>query len=276
VNTLKDDKKPEILYVDLPDARIAYQIYGSGEPIVMCTGYASHMDSWSPTLIQALQKNYSVIVFDYRGMGYSENRAPSFTISTLAEDLRLFLQAINIEKANLLGWSMGGFVAQMFALDHPEMVNKLVLYGTHAGGGTFVEPAPEVVSILSNPAADPMALLGTLFPDAWLSTHPEPWKWLPPATEQFNPATIGLEYAAVEAWVAPGGGSADRLARLQGPVLIICGEEDKIAPVKNSLQMKQAIGASALLVVIPESGHGVMYQLPDLFADHVSAFFATP
>jgi alpha-beta hydrolase superfamily lysophospholipase len=109
----KDTPAPPPLYTDvqyaeIAGARIAWQSAGSGEPLLLCTGFATNMDMWSTGVVEALSQKYKVIVFDYRGMGYSTNNDTSFSISTLADDAAALLDALQIDKAHVLGWSMGG------------------------------------------------------------------------------------------------------------------------------------------------------------------------
>jgi pimeloyl-ACP methyl ester carboxylesterase len=232
------------------------------------------MDLWSTAVLDILQQEFRVIVFDYRGMGYSTNSSGPFTMQSLADDLMELLNALDIGKAHILGWSMGGYVAQMFAIRHTSMVNKLVLYATNCGDVGTINPSQEVVDILSDPTSPPMALLGTLFPDDWLASHPEPWKYLPESTETYNPETIGMQYLAVQEWLSPNGGSAGLLQKLEMPVLLICGDEDKVVPPINSSILADAIKLPTL-AFIPGTGHGLMYQLPETFATRVQDFLCT-
>lgn len=264
----------EIKYADIPDAKIAYKIYGSGEPLVMCIGYASNMDLWSTKVIEMLQQKYMVIVFDYRGMGYSTNSLSSFTINDLAADLYELFDVLKIKKASVLGWSMGSFVAQMFAVNYPEKVNKLILYAANCGGSETIEPDEEIVRILSSPSSTPMEFLSTLFPDDWLAAHSEPWKCMPEANEPYNPQTIGLQYYAIQLWTNPGGGSAGKLEKLKMPVLIITGDDDKVVPVENSSIIASKIQNSRLIIV-KGSGHGFMYQEPEACADYLLSFLGS-
>ena len=114
-------------------------------------------------------------------------------------------------------------------------------------------------------------MLGTLFPDPWLATHPEPWKFLPESKEPVNGQTIGLQYGAVQKWLSPGGGSAGNLYKLKMPVLLICGNQDKVVPYVNSYMLADSIKTSSL-INISNSGHGLMYQLPDLFSSYLISF----
>lgn len=261
----------DVRFVNITNAKIAYKEFGSGEPLIMCFGYGANMDLWSTDVIDILKEKFRVIVFDYRGMGLSTNTDSVFTINTLAEDLNELMNVFEIKSANFLGWSMGGFVTQMFAINHTDKVKKLVLYATNCGGSKTINPDDEIIKILSNPSASPMELISTLFPDQWLKENREPWKVLPFPTEPFNSKTIGMQYAAVQEWLSPGGGSAEQLNTLNMPVLIICGNEDKVVPYENSLILSELIKPSRL-TVINDSGHGLMYQMPEAFAKNVLSF----
>ncbi len=261
----------DVKYINYSDAIIAYKILGSGKPLIMCTGYASTMDLWSPALINILQEYFTLILFDYRGIGYSKNFSGSFSINTLAEDVHKILNELNIEETNFLGWSMGGFVAQMFAINHSERIHKLILYATNCGGIKTINPADDVSNILSNPSSSPSELISTLFPESWLSTHKKPWEYLPDVQEPCNPETVKLQYEAVQDWLKSGGGSEAHLHKLEIPVMIICGNEDKVVPCKNSFILSDLINSS-ILTVIKGTGHGLMYQLPESFAKYIVNF----
>lgn len=260
-----------ILFADITAAKIAYKTYGQGEALIMCTGYATNMDLWNSKLIETLQKDYQVIIFDYRGMGNSSNSTASFTMSSLAKDVSEFMEAIDIKEAHILGWSMGGYVAQMFAINYPEKVKKLILYATDPGDTITINPSKETISILSSPSSSPEDLLKTLFPNDWLTTHPKPWLVLPDATESYHPKAIGMEYEAVQKWLEPKGGSSGQLHQLKMPVLLICGNKDKVVPCENSSILHDSISSSSLINVY-NTGHGMMYQTPETFSSYVLTF----
>jgi pimeloyl-ACP methyl ester carboxylesterase len=261
----------EVKYAEISNATLAYKVMGKGDPLVLCMGYANNMDMWSTDALEILKKHYMVIVFDYRGMGFSTNNLAELSIQQLAQDIQELLNLIKINKAHILGWSMGGFVAQEFALNYPEMVDKLVLYASNPGDTITVNPSDEIVAILSNPASTPYEFLSTLFPDDWLATHPEPWTALPEGKEPVNGQAIGLQYDAIQEWLSPGGGSAGRLHQLNMPVLLMCGDQDKVVPAVNSKILADSIQTASTLT-INGTGHGFMYQMPQAFANYVVAF----
>lgn len=267
----KEVSESELKYAEITNAKIAYRIYGSGEPLIMCIGYSTNMDMWSTKAIEILEKKYKLIVFDYRGMGYSTNTDASMTISSLADDVNELLNVLKINKTHVLGWSMGGYVAQMFAINHPEKVNKLILYATNCGGDAVINPSQEIIDILSNPNATAMERLSTLFSDDWLAAHSEPWTFLPDGKEPYNDEAIGMQYMAVQSWLSTDGGSAGHLYELKMPVLLICGNKDKVVPCENSSILSDSIATSSLIKV-QDSGHGLMYQLPETFANYVLTF----
>lgn len=267
----EEPNQSDVQCMEIPGAKIAFKSVGSGKPLIMCTGYATNMDMWSEPMIGYLKEHFRIITFDYRGMGLSSGSPETITIGSMADDLRQIMQALNIGKANILGWSMGGFVAQIFAVRYPEMVDKLVLYASNCGGEEAVPPDQKTIDILENPTASPMDLLGTLFPGEWMAAHPRPWEAMPQGSEPVNGETIALQYQAIQQWLTPGGGSGPLLKDLKAPTLIICGAGDKVVPPENSSILASLI-VDSHLVCLENCGHGVMYQSPELFSQEVINF----
>ena len=261
-----------VRYFETDNARIAYITYGKGEPIIMCMGYSGNMDLWDERLINLLQQNYQVIVFDYRGMGYSTNTDNNFTIKTHADDINQLCKHLKIEKANILGWSMGGYVAQTFALNYPEKVNKLVLYATDFGDTLAVLPSPEIGKILSDTTATPAQMIGTLIPKEWLNKHGSTLKTaFANVKEPVNNKTIKIQDENCSQWVSPNGGSVGKLYKLQMPTLIISGKKDVITPWQNALMLSDSI-KNATLIGMDNGGHGLMFQYPTSMANYILAF----
>ena len=127
----REEKKPGIAEagsVPVGDINIAYRILGQGEPVVLIMGSGSTMDMWDPHFLENLSSEYRVIVFDNRGMGNTTAPPGNFSIAQFANDTAGLMTALGIEKAHVLGWSMGSFVASELAIRHPEKVDKLILY----------------------------------------------------------------------------------------------------------------------------------------------------
>src|SRR5262249_7225595 len=153
--------------VHVGDIDIAYKVFGKGDPILLISGSGSVMDAWNPTVLRNLSSNHTVIIFDHRGVGNTTAGTKPFSIIQFANDTAGLLDALKIQKADVLGWSMGSFVAQELALLHPEKVNRLVLYAASCGGKENIPESPDVVKIQSdfayNRLHDAGKLLSVLF-----------------------------------------------------------------------------------------------------------------
>ncbi len=264
----------DTLYANLWDIRIAYRIIGKGDPIILCMGYSGTMDIWAPPVIEMLSQHYKVIMFDYRGMGLSTIQTDTaFSMKLLAEDTRRLMDFLYISKAHVLGWSMGTYVAQLLTLQHPDRINKVILYGADCGDSITIQADSSVINILTNDTTG-IGLLSVLFPPDWLQAHlPDIWSYFPVPQEPKHPEIVMRQWAAIEEWFAPGGGTANQLKDLNNPTLLITGDQDICTPWKNSLIMVDSIpGAS--LIQIPGGGHGVMYQYPEAFAKNVLMFLS--
>jgi pimeloyl-ACP methyl ester carboxylesterase len=110
------------------DIDIAYKVFGKGDPILLITGSSSAMDAWNPAILGDLSSNHTVIIFDHRGVGNTTAGTKPFSMIQFANDTAGLLDALNIQKADVLGYSMASFVAQELALLHPEKLNSLILY----------------------------------------------------------------------------------------------------------------------------------------------------
>ncbi len=135
-------------YAKINDHRIYYETYGKGEPLIMIMGLGADTNCWSDKLIQELSKQYRVIIFDNRGAGKSDPAKAPYTIRDLANDVIKLMQTLSVEKAHILGVSMGGMIAQEIAINYPSKVNKLILVVTSPGGPNSIPPKHEALQQL--------------------------------------------------------------------------------------------------------------------------------
>ncbi|MFZ0327668.1 MAG: alpha/beta fold hydrolase [Nitrososphaeraceae archaeon] len=197
-----------------------------------------------------------------------------FSIQQFADDTAALLDALKVQKADVLGFSMGSFIAQELALSNPEKVNKLILYGATCGGKDGIPQNPEVVRILSdfvnNQVQNIDKILSVTFPPEWLKSHPN--VSLPQSKEIISTDTLKQQFHVVEDWFAANwSGICFQLSKISVPTLVITGTEDVSVPAANSLIITQKI-PGAWLVQINGAGHGLMYQYPKQFSEIVKTF----
>jgi len=263
--------------VHVGDIDIGYKIFGNGNPILLITGANGvRMDVWDPILLRELSSDHTVIIFDNRGVGNTTAGVKTFSIKQFANDTSGLLDALNIKKpVDVLGWSMGSFIAQEIGILHPNKVNKLILYGSSCSGKQSVPPGPKVTTfftknvtrITSNGNARFEASASLLFPQTWIKENPNYLQYLPKSKESASIQTILGQIRAMSSWTD----SCNQLSRITKPTLVIDGTEDVITPSVNSLILAEKI-PGAWLVQINGAGHGLMYQYPHRFSTIVQTF----
>ncbi len=279
--------------VHVGDIDVAYKVFGEGEPIIMFNGASDGMDAWDPALLTGLSSNHTVIVFDPRGIGNTTVGSNPYTRQQLANDTVGLLDALKIQKADVLGYSLGSSIAQQFAIMYPEKVNSLILAGASCGGKDDVPRLPEWVKLqaeivnksLNNiplTTEEIKALNVASLGSGWIKLHPESLEGfenitslqqlkpgLPPEIAN-NQNNVGLS------WVNPNwSGACDELAKLDIPTLVITGTDDNYyVPHENALVIAGKI-PGAWLVQIKDAGHAVMNQYPAEVAKIVNTFLST-
>src|SRR4029077_4507104 len=257
-------------------ARIAYRRVGSGRPLLVLNGFAGARTDWDPSFIHGLAGSNELILLDNRGIGSSTDDGKPFDIVRLAHDAAHVIETLGFERISILGWSMGGFIAQTLALQHPNRVNKLILLSTDAGGSEADLASSAVWSQLVDTSGTPhdqaRRLLSLLFPsDVAESFYREFGDILAAARARLSPDLINRQAAAMDAWHRSGAG--DRLRGIKAPVLIATGSEDVVIPPSNALKLVNAI-PSAWLAQFPHGGHAFMAQYPRPLADLINCFLA--
>jgi pimeloyl-ACP methyl ester carboxylesterase len=271
-------KKVKVGDIDMAYKQLGKPGNASDNPIVLITGASTPMDMWSPTLLKELSSNRSVIIFDNRGAGESTAGTKEFSINQFANDTIGLLDALNIEKADILGSSMGSFIAQELALKYPNRVNNLILSASSCGGNEAVPPGTQVLQALdmmtSNISSPPTqkdidSITSTLFPPEWFSANPNYQNYIPLPQESVSPEILQRQNEAIVSWITIG--TCNALSSITQPTLVIVGTDDIWTPAANSLMIAERI-PGAWLVQIKDAGHGLMYQYPDKFNNVISTF----
>jgi pimeloyl-ACP methyl ester carboxylesterase len=264
--------------VHVGDIDIAYKTFGKGDHILLISGSGNVMDVWPTHFLKELASNHTVIIFDNRGVGNTTVGTRPFSIGQFANDTVGLLDALDIQRIDVLGFSMASFIAQQLALTHPERVNRLVLYGASCGGQEGIPQTQEVTMTISdfvnNRSQNADAFLCVTFPPEWIRMNPNYLETIPKTTEIVLFTTLVKQFNVVEDWLSRNWtGICDQLQHISIPTLIITGAEDVAVPAANSLILVQKI-PSAWLVQIKGAGHGLMYQYPEEFSEIVKTFLS--
>jgi pimeloyl-ACP methyl ester carboxylesterase len=265
--------------VHVGDIDIAYKTFGKGDHILLISGSGNVMDVWPTHFLKELASNHTVIIFDNRGVGNTTVGTRPFSIGQFANDTVGLLDALDIQRIDVLGFSMASFIAQQLALTHPERVNRLVLYGASCGGQEGIPQTQEVTMTISdfvnNRSQNADAFLSVTFPPEWIRMNPNYLETIPKTTEIVLFTTLVKQFNVVEDWLSRNWtGICDQLQHISIPTLTITGAEDVAVPTANSLILVQKI-PSAWLVQIKGAGHGLMYQYPEEFNEIVKTFLST-
>jgi pimeloyl-ACP methyl ester carboxylesterase len=260
--------------VHVGDIDIAYKIFGKGDPILLINGYSQSIDNWDPTLLERLASNHTVIIFNNRGIGNTtsgENRF--FSIAQFANDTAGLLDVLGIKQADILGYSMGGFIAQELALTYPDRVGKLIIYASICGGNESIL-ASQVINMLSNGSGTAVErierFLPLFFPEKWRNENPNYLERIPKTIETIPNKTLDQHTEAIFNWT----GTCSKLKNITQPTLVIVGTDDVVTLPANSLLITERI-PGAWLVQIKGAGHGLMYQYPEQFNKVLQTFLST-
>ena len=258
----------------------AYREVGEGTPaLVLLQHFRGNLDNWDPALVDALARNRRVVTFDNAGVGGSTGTTPS-TIAEMARDAIAFLDALELDVADLLGFSIGSFVAQEIALIRPAAVRRLVLASAAPRGAAGMHGwAPEVIGAVGAPAPSPDGYLGVFFTRSAASRQAgvETLGRLTARRDDRDEATTWqtrqAQYDAVCEWGIPDHGRLQRVSALGMPVFVANGDADPMIPPHLSYLLAGLI-PQARVKIYPDAAHGFLFQHHAEFACDVDAFLA--
>ena len=277
--------------VHVGDIDVAYKMFGKGDPILLFNGASDSMDAWDPSFLTDISSNHTVIVFDQRGIGNSTVGSKPYTYQQLADDTAGLLDALKIPKADVMGYSLGGHIAQAFTLSYPDMVNRLILVATTCGGKDGIPKPAEFLKLQADtvnkslqniPITEELKALNVAsLGSGWVKLHPESVD-IPANTTSLQqlkpglPPEIANKQNRLVIWENTNwSGACDAEAKLAKPTLVIAGTDDNdYMPHGNALILAGKI-PGAWLVQIKDAGHAVMDQYPAEIGKIVNTFLST-
>jgi pimeloyl-ACP methyl ester carboxylesterase len=267
-------------YVEANGIRFAYRRFGKtgGIPLVLNQHYTGTMDYWDPAVTDGLAANREVILFNNAGVSSSTGEVPE-SIFEMGANAIAFIRALGLKQVDVLGFSIGGMVAQEIAEQAPQLVRRLILVGTGMRGGEGIAPMTDAAAAIFGATYEPAE-------DLWLAVHFSPSASSQAAGRAFlkrkhlrqvnrdpevNEKVAPAQIAALGKYGARFDGAYDYLKNITQPTLIVQGHNDVIAPTVNSYVMQQTI-PNAQLILYPDANHGSFYQYPQLFVAHAEQF----
>jgi pimeloyl-ACP methyl ester carboxylesterase len=277
--------------VHVGDIDIAYKMLGKGDPILLFNGASDGMDAWDPSFPRILSSNHTVIAFDSRGLGNTTTGSKPYIYQQLANDSAGLLDALKIPKADVMGYSLGSYIAEQLAIMYPDKVNSLVLVGSSCGGKDHTPKPPEFLKLQSEivnkslnnvsiSQEEMKGLVSASLGSGWIRLHPESLENIP-TLQQAKPGlspesmnnqnNVGKHWENNPNW----SGACDELAKTARPTLVITGTDDNnYQPHVNSLKIVEKI-PGAWLVQIKDAGHAVMDQYPEEIGKILNTFLST-
>lgn len=260
---------------------LAYRRFGQGPPLVLCLRFRGVMDVWDPAFLDALARDFSVVIFDYSGLGQSTGVA-SYGRAALAADAVDLIEALDLGRVVIGGWSLGGLAAQVLLATRPDLCTHAVLIGCGPPGAQAHDPEPiflptalrheytleDEYVLFFEPASAASRAAGAASHERIASRSGDRSPPIPEATytrllqEAHDPSAVFPD---------PGGRYADALSTTSTPILALCGDHDIVFPVENWYALNRR-WPTLHVVTLPSAGHGPQHQLPAFCAAVITAF----
>jgi pimeloyl-ACP methyl ester carboxylesterase len=271
----------ETRLIEGKDATYAYRRVGGGfkRPLLCLQHFMGTLDNWDPAVIDPLGSGREVLLFDNAGVGRSTGKV-SDTVAAMAAHALDFLDALCLVNCDVLGFSLGGMVAQQMALERPSIFRRMVLVGTAPRGGEDIMhlEKPSLAKHLGDPSLKGYAVLQKIFFAPTPSSQEAGAAFVErlEARKQDHdkpsgPDVATAQVAAFREWERSNGARFGELADVRQPVLVVNGVHDEMIPVSNSYRLGENL-PDATLLVYPNSGHGSLFQYHDSFTRHVEEF----
>jgi pimeloyl-ACP methyl ester carboxylesterase len=271
-------------FLETNGLRYAYRRFGnsSGRPLLFLQHFTGTLDNWDPAVTDPLASSREVILFDNAGIGGSTGDVPG-TMAEMANHVMAFLDGLGIASCDVLGFSLGGVLAQQMAQDRPSIIRRMILVGTAPRGGEDIMhlEKPSLAKPLQDPGNKGYAVLQKIFFAPSASSQAAGEAFIARLMQRKDdrdppsgPKVAGAQLAAFREWERFTG---ERFADLKGihhPTLVVQGFEDEMIPVRNSYWLAENL-PNAVLLVYPDAGHGSLFQYADSFTKHAADFLSS-
>jgi len=272
-------------FVEVGQQRYAYRRFGEGasHPLLCLQHFTGTLDNWDPAVTDPLARGREVILFDNAGVGRSTGSVPT-TIAGMAQHVFSFLDALRLTRCDVLGYSLGGMIAQQMTRDRPSIFRRVLLVGTAPRGGEDIMhlEKPVLAGPLNDPTLRGYSVLAKIFftpseasqaaADAFIK------RLMQRAREDRDPvsgpAVAQAQIAAFRDWESFTGERFTDLRNIRQPTLIVNGVHDEMIPVRNSYWMGENL-PNAVLMTYPDAGHGSLFQFHESFTRQAAAFLAS-
>jgi len=268
-------------FIETERERYAYRRFGAGAgpPLVFLQHFTGTLDNWDPAVADQLAGGREVVLFESAGVGRSSGEVP-ITIAGMTEHLFAFVDALGLTQIDLLGFSLGGMVAQQAALERPSLVRRMLLVGTAPKGGEDIMhlEKPELRKILEDPNLSGYQVLVKFFFTSSESSQAAGQAFVTRLLARSEdreplsgPKVAQAQIAAFRAWERVEGERFGELRRITQPCMVVNGMLDTMIPVRNSYLLAEHL-PNAMLLIYPDAGHGSPFQFPDSFVRQATLF----
>ena len=271
-------------FLKAKDVTYAYRRFGSanGRPLLCLQHFTGTLDNWDPAVTDPFASAREVILFDNAGVGRSTGRVPN-TIAGMAAHAFAFLDGLGVTTCDVLGFSLGGMIAQQMAQDRPSIFRRMILVGTAPRGGEDIMhlEKPSLATYLQDPELRGYSVLQKIFFDLTESSQAAGEAFVerllqrkedrePPS----GPNVAAAQLASFREWEQVKGIRFADLRNIRQPTLVVNGVHDEMIPVRNSYWLSENL-ANAVLLTYPDSGHGSLFQFHESFTRQAAAFLAS-
>jgi pimeloyl-ACP methyl ester carboxylesterase len=271
-------------FLTAENEKYAYRRFGGGSqtPLLCLQHFTGTLDNWDPAVTDALAQRGEVILFESAGIGRSTGKVP-VTVSGMANHALAFLDGLGVDSCDVLGFSLGGMVAQQMALDRPSIFRKMILVGTAPRGGEDIMhlEKPSLAKPLRDPSLKGYSVLQKIFfaptessqsaGEAFVSRLMQRKEDREPVS---GPDVAQAQMAAFREWEKFTGKRFADLAAIHQPTLVVNGVHDEMIPISNSYWLVENL-RNAMLIAYPDSGHGSLFQFYESFTKQATAFLAS-